>query len=357
MTPNENNSRGGNLLREVENIMQTVRPILREEAQKRDFHNYLIDMKEEIKEPIPVLSLDGMTICSEGNISTIVGEAKSKKTFLCSALVAGFLHRYKKPVLGSDPHPDEMVLWVDTEQSRSHVQQLNKRILDLSKWDNFCNHKYLRMLALREIEPKLRSKMLFEAIEEWKPRLVVIDGISDLLYNTNDLEESESLVTMLMRTSSRLKNHILVVLHTNPNSDKARGHIGSALQRKSESVIYVRKMGDCSIVEPQFCRNEPFDRFAFRINAEGMPETCPMPEVVNTNNSQYMNIITELMLEMNGCCPREILTTKLCQRLECSKRAASMRILRALRDGVIMERTYLKDKKELALVGGNAVTR
>lgn len=340
MQPNETAYSGQvPLLREVDQIMQQVRPIVAEEAAKNNYRTYEIDLKEEVKEPVPILSIEGMTICSEGNISTIVGEAKSKKTYLCSALVAGFLHRYGKSVLGSSPHPEESVLWVDTEQSKAHVQLLNKRILEMAGHDTFYNYKYLKVLALREIDPKMRSKLLFDAIADCKPRLVVIDGISDLQYNTNDLEESERLVTQLMRTSSRMKNHILMVLHTNPGSDKARGHIGSALQRKSESVLYVRKVGDCSIVEPQFCRNEPFDRFAFRINAEGFPECCPLPTVAASDHEPRMAIIRELMSEMGGYADRSILLEKLRKRLECSRNAASMRILRALRDGLLIERS------------------
>ena len=66
-----------------------------------------------------------------------------------------------------------------------------------------------------------------------------------------------------MPLSNGLTNtHILCVLHTNPGSDKARGHLGSSLQRKAETVIFVHRNGESSVVEPQFCRNEPFERFA-----------------------------------------------------------------------------------------------
>ena len=342
----------GSLLSEVNALMGPVRDVLEEERKRNDFHTYKIDLREEVKEPIPVLSIEGMTICSEGNISTIVGEAKSRKTFLCSALVAGYIHRYQQPILGSDPRPGNLVLWVDTEQSKAHVQLMNKRILAMASHDTFYNYQYLQVLALREMDPKMRSKMLFEAIAEYKPKLVVIDGVSDLLYNTNDLEESERLITQLMRTSSRMQNHILMVLHTNPNSDKARGHIGSALQRKSESVIYVRRTGDCSIVEPQYCRNEPFDRFAFRINAEGIPVTCPLPNFAATEQQEFHQAVQAAISEIPGkCCDRETLITRLVKRLDCSRRAASMRILRAVRDGILLQTHHDKQgRQELRLI-------
>ena len=37
-----------------------------------------------------------------------------------------------------------------------------------------------------------------------------------------------------MSLSTKTNTHILCVLHTNPGSDKARGHLGSSLQRKAK---------------------------------------------------------------------------------------------------------------------------
>ena len=324
---------GMDLLHEARELMQEVHAERKKQQDEEDFNTYLIDVNESIIDPTPILSIDGMTLCSVGNISTIVGEAKSKKTFLCSALVAGFLHAESSPILGSAPRSG-LVLWVDTEQSRSHVQLLNRRILHMGGYaTERSNNPRLKVLALREMNPEKRRKLLFDAINELNPRLVVIDGISDLLYNTNDLEECEGLVSTLMRTSSRLENHILMVLHTNPNSDKARGHIGSALQRKSESVIYVRKVGDVSIVEPQFCRNEPFDRFAFRINSEGIPVEAPIPSFAEVQSDQRIGEVIEELQKLGGSASREVLIERLTKRTENSRRAISMRLLRLLREG------------------------
>lgn len=49
---------------------------------------YIVDMSRDLPEEQPIISIDGCCICSRGNISAICGEAKSKKTFLASALVA-----------------------------------------------------------------------------------------------------------------------------------------------------------------------------------------------------------------------------------------------------------------------------
>lgn len=323
------------LMPQVGDVLASSRQLLEQMRKREDFHTYRVDITKEVNPAVAILSIDGIGVATEGNISAIVGEAKSKKTFLCTALVAGVLNRRGEQVLGSDPRPQTTVLWVDTEQSMTHVQLTARRVHRLAGYSLDQNEEQFKMLALREIEPKMRTKMLFEAIEEYKPRLIVIDGISDLIYNTNDLEESEGLITTLMRVSSRLKNHIIAVLHTNPGSDKARGHIGSALLRKSESIIYVRKVKECSVVEPQFCRNEPFERFAFRINSEALPELCEMPSDQLNGKRRHEQVLSVLEELGSTMVERKVLLNKLKERFGCGEMAAYMRIKRAIESGAI----------------------
>ncbi len=48
---------------------------------------------------------------------------------------------------------------------------------------------------------------------------------------------------------------LITIIHTNPFSDKERGHLGSQLQRKAESVIGIKSEGDISFIEPKYLRN------------------------------------------------------------------------------------------------------
>ena len=193
------------------------RELLRAADLRASVGVYEIDLAERIADPVPVITLDGMTVCSRGNLSAIVGEAKSKKTFLCSALVGGVLSSCG--YMGFDPHPCSVV-WIDTEQAEAHVHRVVARTHRMAALDTDRNHERLHVLSLRELEPAARAGKAYEAIELYRPDLVVIDGIADLQYNTNDLEESERIVTELMRLSTLYCTHILCVLHTNPNSER-----------------------------------------------------------------------------------------------------------------------------------------
>ena len=299
---------------------------------------YIVDMSRDLPEEQPIISIDGCCICSRGNISAICGEAKSKKTFLASALVASAmaipldkLNNFKSV----DKDMNINVLWVDTEQGERHVRRVIDRISEMTgaKMGGLVSEPRLMTLSLRELSPMDRYKVMMEAVKRYPFDLIVIDGIADLQNNTNDLEESDALVGLLMALSTKTNTHILCVLHTNPGSDKARGHLGSSLQRKAETVIFVHRNGECSVVEPQFCRNEPFERFAFAVNEEGIPEICDIPQSGEIDiNSRIVDI---LATEYGGVIERVTLWKKLVETLGLNGPTAKMRVKRLIDKGLL----------------------
>ena len=301
---------------------------------------YIVDMSKELPDEQPLISIDGSCICSRGNISAICGEAKSKKTFLASALVASAmaipldrLNNFKNV----DKDMNMNVLWVDTEQGERHVRRVIDRISEMTgaKMGGLVTEPRLMTLSLRELSPMDRYTVMNEAIKRYPFDLIVIDGIADLQRNTNDLEESDALVGTLMALSTNTNTHILCVLHTNPGSDKARGHLGSSLQRKAETVIFVHRNGECSVVEPQFCRNEPFERFAFRVSEEGIPEMCDIPQSESGDIND--RIVTILQSEYGGAVERTTLRNKIMEVLSLNRTTALMRIKRLCLCGKLME--------------------
>ena len=304
---------------------------IEEQVLFRTLEPHLIELRHKIPDPIPIISRHGSIIASEGNISAVVGAAKSKKTFLCTALVGALLRKVDGEILGITPK-NTKVLWVDTEQSANHVQRVVKRIYSLAGWNEEVSYENLRTLSLREIEPKERYSLMVDAIKLFKPKLVVIDGISDLMYNSNCIEESDAIVGQIMTLSTEYNCHIMSILHTNPNSDKARGHIGSTLQRKVETMIYVHKIEECSIAEPQFCRNEEFAPFAFHINEEGLPEECDMPSLTTQEVDTCVMVMRNHF--PNGI-ERKIFTNKLVEEYNMNISTARVKICRAIKRGLL----------------------
>lgn len=305
-------------------------------------NEHTLDMTKELPELHPLISIGGSCVCSRGNISAICGEAKSKKTFLASALVASAMAMPSKRIdnfANVDKNMDMRVLWIDTEQGEMHVRRVVERISEMTgaKLGDVVAEPRLTTLLMRELAPMERYNLLVDAIyhniKVLPFDLIVIDGIADLQRNSNDLEESDALVGALMRLSTQTNTHIICVLHTNPGTDKARGHLGSSLQRKAESVIFVHRVGECSIVEPQFCRNEPFERFAFTISERGIPQLCDLP---GEGSMKPNDLIVQLLnTEYAGSIERTTLVNKVAEMLNMSKNTARMRISRLIDKGIL----------------------
>ena len=224
-----------------------------------------------------VLMVDDTVIGTLGNFSASIGKAKSKKTFNVSAIVASALSgstvlHYRSTF----PENKRKILYIDTEQGRYHCQQVLKRILRLADLPEYKNPDNLIMLALRKFSPKLRLAIVEQAIGIIPDLgLVIIDGIRDFLYDINSSSESTDIISKFMQWTDDRQIHIHTVLHQNKNDEHARGHIGTELNNKAETVMQVEvdKMDrTVSVVEAIHIRDREFEPFAFRINDEVLPE-------------------------------------------------------------------------------------
>lgn len=298
-------------------------------SSKIDISALVIDLSEQLPDPQPIVRIWGNLIASRGNVSTVVGLAKSRKTFLTAAIASGFLS--SSDFLGFDTPATGKVAYIDTEQARAHVHKVARRILRSIGLPTDRNHDQLVVAALRELTPDQRREATGEILRRYKPDLLILDGVADLCNDPNDLHESEALTCELMRWSSEYDNHILCVLHSNPGGEKARGHLGSALLRKSEAVMLVKADGDTSVVSPQYCRNEPFTEFAFQINASGLPELCGIPAP-----QPKENVFAEIM-EAGKVYAHSELIEMLMEAVDLKEGSAKSKISRAVKAGTIVK--------------------
>lgn len=230
--------------------------------------------------PIPPICLEvvGLTESSTlgtlGNFSTVIGKAKSKKTFLITMALATaikndlILDKFK----ATFPEDKSKVLFFDTEQSKFHVQKVVKRVCHLAQVSEPRNFE---CFGLRSLSTQERIEAIEYALNTIPGiGLVVIDGVRDLVKNINCPEESTDIVGRLMRWSEDKNIHIIIVLHQNKGDNNARGHLGTEVINKAESTISVTRDAQdtsISIVEAEYCRDKDFLPFAFKIDERGIP--------------------------------------------------------------------------------------
>ncbi len=193
--------------------------------------------------PPQIIWIDNSTIATLGNFSASTGKAKSKKTFNVSALVAASLAG--KQVLNYRAHLPEgkqRILYVDTEQSRFHCRSVLERILRLAGLPTTTDPENLDFFCLREYSPSVRVEVIDYALRQNKGYgLVIIDGIRDLMLDINSTGESVEVINRMMEWSSRYDLHIHCVLHLNKGDNNVRGHIGTEMSNKAETVLVISK--------------------------------------------------------------------------------------------------------------------
>ena len=259
-----------------------------------------VDVTENIPEPEIAWELkeeeeNFNIIGTHGNFSLIKGKAKSKKSFfinmaLASAVGEGLLqNKLRSPLNNENNH----VLYFDTEQSKYHVQKAIKRLCEQINIDVPNN---LDTYSLRKLSPSERLKSIEYSIMN-TPNIgfVVIDGIRDLITSINDEAESCNISSNLLKWTEELNIHITVVLHENPGSDKARGHLGTELTNKAETVITIvvdKNNKDVSIVSASHSRNKEFLPFAFSIDDNGVPTIIHDYEINIKTSKNKFDVLT-----------------------------------------------------------------
>ena len=248
--------------------------------------------------PPEMLVINGSTIGTLGNFSASTGKAKSKKTFNVSAIVAAALSgkevlRYKAIL----PEGKDHILYIDTEQSSFHCHKVLERILRLAGLPEDRDESRLEFIMLREYTPNARKRIIDIALA-MRPNLglVIIDGVRDLMYDINSPSESVELINLLMRWSAHYNLHIHTVLHLNKGDDNTRGHIGTELNNKAETVLQITKnVTDASVseVRAMHMRDREFEPFAFRVDDDALPHLIDIQLCSKPSKRQQITELTE----------------------------------------------------------------
>lgn len=214
---------------------------------------------------------DPLSLCTYGNFSFIQSAPKNGKTFLVSLFASAYLNQNKfTGNLRTYRKAGQKLIHYDTEQGEYHAHKVFKRVSDMvgGSDDYMC-------FALRPYSARERVAFIDWQIEN-TPNLgmVIIDGIADLIDDVNDIEKSSKLSQKLMKWTQEKNIHIMTVIHTNYGSEKPTGHLGSFLEKKTETQIAIERDEETNnvLVKCKRSRAIPFEDFAFRINPNSIPE-------------------------------------------------------------------------------------
>lgn len=215
-----------------------------------------IDILNPPQESEHIVAINGVPLGTSGNLLCITGGEGTGKSHFVSAIVAGVMQENdfnSIDTLGLNVlhnEQDKAVLLYDTEQSESQLYKNVARVLKRakrSKMPEYFKAFYLTTMSRKERLESIRNTMDLYYHRYRGIKVVIIDGIADLVRSTNDEIESVNLIDELYRLAAIYNTCIVGVLHFIPNGLKLRGHLGSEMQRKSASIISIEKENNSEI--------------------------------------------------------------------------------------------------------------
>jgi hypothetical protein len=194
-----------------------------------------------------IYSLTGIPICTPGNLAAITASIKTGKTAVLGAMAAAAMsHEQGADLLGfSSSNPKGLaLLWFDSEQSPDdfwhcvHRAILRARLTNAPAW----LHPYCLTGLACHVACECMMEALHVAVKEHAGiHSMLLDGAADFIDDVNDPRQSNVFVANLHALALEHECSIIGVIHFNPGSDRARGHLGSQLERKAETNLRLDK--------------------------------------------------------------------------------------------------------------------
>lgn len=183
-------------------------------------------------------------------INVVQGKAGVHKSRLAETICAALLKTpesnrdlldFKRNILSR-----YAVCYVDTERNLSDQLPYSLQQIQLKAGFPIEDHPYgFDYISLLEFAREERFEMLNMYLDYIRQKFpmhlfIVLDVITDCVFNFNDTKDSMKLIDMMNQTINRYDVTFLCLIHENPGStDKARGHLGTEILNKASTVMQI----------------------------------------------------------------------------------------------------------------------
>jgi hypothetical protein len=186
----------------------------------------------------PILSINGVGVLSFQNISCIIAQPGAGKSSTNESILSAVINK-DCDCLGFETNV-ESVMYIDFERTEEDVWKSFERVMRRSKTTQGTTLENIQIISFRNVPKSKERKQRIELLlENYKPELLLLDGIGDLVDDTNSLEQAIECKNWIRLITSKFKVSILTTLHPNKGSLTPRGHIGSEVLRESEGVLAI----------------------------------------------------------------------------------------------------------------------
>lgn len=196
-------------------------------------HNYCPPPEQE------VFMIEGANIGSLGNFIVFSGLPKAGKSSFLSAVLASSITGQQFYGMSVKLPEDRPVALFDTESNESDFYNNLGRIRRITGRHDLP--PVFNAFSTRSMDAVSNIDLITLYIEKWKPAVIVVDGLLDLISNYNDEGQSRALVDWLKKITNDHKVLLIGVIHLGKKDNHTLGHFGSMADRYAQSVLEVVK--------------------------------------------------------------------------------------------------------------------
>jgi hypothetical protein len=219
-------------------------------ANAEKWHSLKWNMRSAPVEQQPLLKLRDTVIATAGNIGATAGAKGSGKSHFNAAMARAVMGMENTFELECDK-PGGVAL-LDFEQSPYHFDRLCRAIIA----GNQGEHQ-LHAFRAGDLDHTQRMELLNHVARIEGLRAILIDGYVDLdPSSVLDPKPAAQIVSRCMAIAAKINGLVWGVIHLNPGAEaKTRGHIGSELERKGETVLQIDRTSTGHVMFTQKARN------------------------------------------------------------------------------------------------------
>ena len=246
-----------------------------EEQQREERRQALAALRvasaTEVPPEEPALTVDGVGLFALGDIHGLKGKQKCGKTTALKVCLAAWMQGRQFRVTSGLEAP--RVLYMDTEQKQSDVKLIVTDVIQMTGLEAEFVDDHLQVYALRRRDFSLLLDDMRLLISDFRPQVVVVDGIVEFVASFNDESMAKQLIHELLCISEDYRLAMVCVLHTNKSDDdhNMRGHLGTMLAQKAGTVLECRKERGSSVITVTCsdARHQEMPDWSIMFNAEG----------------------------------------------------------------------------------------
>lgn len=212
------------------------------------------------EEPQGLFTVGGVEVLPRQSVNIISAQKKSGKTNFAGVLMAACASAQRQVFNGlvCCTQDSTKVLVADTEQPLKDARRTLRRAMKTAGFDydeQWAAHN-INVLSFKDIDSteeaavqvdgkpltvRMQRLLLEEAVKRYRPDLLIIDGIADLLQSINDEAEARELMRFLDYLACEYNCAVVGMLHLNYGSGKIGGWAGTQANKKFTDCFTLKK--------------------------------------------------------------------------------------------------------------------